>query len=353
VLNSSTSPSSVRLTFNEAIDPTTFDATDITGATGFSAGTTFSVNAVSGSGNKQFDVSFNTQTAVGGYSFKVGPNITDTAGNLMDQNQNGTNGESADAYTVNFSISSTSTTTFSSSGSALAIRDFNWTVSTINISQAINISDLNVKVNITHTYDSDLRIVLMAPDNSYIELSDYHGGSGHNYTNTVFDDQATTAISKGTAPFTGSYKPDQALSAFNGYSTKGNWSLYVYDGARYDTGTLNSWSMIVTGNSAASVQSFGAEEVAGNGPAATTTAPSSTARNIILASMLPAEASAQAALQSSQGTAPRQENAFNADVPLARREAADLVFSEMGGASEQSEAHGLADDVFFIDASEA
>src|SRR5262249_229868 len=163
-----------------------FTTDDITGATGFSAGTAFSVSAVAGSGNKQFDVSFTTQTAVGGYSFTVGPDVTDSAGNAMDQNQNGTNGESGDQYAVNFSIASAPATTTFTSNTAVNIRDFQWSISTITISQAISISDLNVQVNISHTYDSDLRIVLMAPDNKYIELSDYRGGSGDNYNNTTF-----------------------------------------------------------------------------------------------------------------------------------------------------------------------
>src|SRR5262249_28783519 len=50
-------------------------------------------------------VSFVAQSAAGAYSLSVGPGILDLAGNAMDQNQNGTNGEAtADRYTATFTI---------------------------------------------------------------------------------------------------------------------------------------------------------------------------------------------------------------------------------------------------------
>src|SRR5262249_26534062 len=79
--------SSVRLTFDKAVDTTTFTAADIASFTGpnGSVSTSYTVTPVSGSGNTQFDVSFSAQTASGTYTMVVGPDIRDTLGNQMNQ----------------------------------------------------------------------------------------------------------------------------------------------------------------------------------------------------------------------------------------------------------------------------
>jgi hypothetical protein len=74
-------------------------------------------------------------------------------------------------------------------------------------------------------------------------LSSHRGGGGHNFTNTTFDDTATTSIASGVPPFTGSFIPESPLSALNGQNSNGTWTLRVQDTAASDTGTLNSWSI--------------------------------------------------------------------------------------------------------------
>jgi cysteine-rich repeat protein len=73
-----------------------------------------------------------------------------------------------------------------------------------------------------------------------------------NYTGTSFDDSCATSITAGSAPFTGCFKPEQALSTFANKPTMGSWSLVVTDDSASDTGTLNSWKLILctTTNSA-------------------------------------------------------------------------------------------------------
>jgi hypothetical protein len=46
--------------------------------------------------------------------------------------------------------------------------------------------------------------------------------------------------------YTGSYTPDELLSAFDGQSLSGTWTLNVSDNASPDTGTLQSWGMSPT-----------------------------------------------------------------------------------------------------------
>jgi subtilisin-like proprotein convertase family protein len=105
------------------------------------------------------------------------------------------------------------------------------------------IADLNVTVgSLTHTFDSDLVIALISPAGTKVLLFNRHGGSGDNLTNTVFDDEAATAISSGAAPFTGSFRPFEPLTAFDGQQAQGTWKLQVADEVAQDIGTLNSWS---------------------------------------------------------------------------------------------------------------
>ncbi len=94
------------LTFSEAIDPATFTLDDIVLAGPAGTLSVSSVAAVGGSGNTQFNITFPALTAAGTYTLTVGPNVQDVAGNLMDQNDNGTNGESSDTWSANWVVNS-------------------------------------------------------------------------------------------------------------------------------------------------------------------------------------------------------------------------------------------------------
>ncbi len=127
-----------------------------------------------------------------------------------------------------------------------AIPDSNPTgmTSTLVTSGPGTIQDLDVRIpGITHTFDGDLVISLIAPDSTAVLLSSRRGGAGDNFTNTVFDDEAATAISSGVAPFTGSFRPEQPLSVLDGTPAAGTWTLKVVDAAADDVGTLGSWGL--------------------------------------------------------------------------------------------------------------
>jgi hypothetical protein len=96
----------VRLTFNEAVDPTTFDTTSVDSFTGPSGAIAVTGVTAVDSTNTVFDVTFAPQSAAGAYTMAIGPNIQDTFGNKMDQNDNLIAGEvPGDEYTAKFSIS--------------------------------------------------------------------------------------------------------------------------------------------------------------------------------------------------------------------------------------------------------
>lgn len=116
--------------------------------------------------------------------------------------------------------------------------------SSVTVPSAGSVADVDVAIGgLAHTFDSDLEIDLTSPAGTTVRLFNRNGGSGDNLTNTVFDDAAATPISSGTAPFTGSFRPFQSLSAFKGERAQGTWRLTVRDLANEDTGTLDSWSL--------------------------------------------------------------------------------------------------------------
>lgn len=120
------------------------------------------------------------------------------------------------------------------------------TSSSIVVTDARQVLDANIKINLTHEYDSDLILTLVAPNGRSVVLANRRGFNGQDFTNTLFDDDVATPISAGTAPFTGSFKPDQALSTFDGYTALGTWTLVITDAAGGNVGKLYAWELQLT-----------------------------------------------------------------------------------------------------------
>jgi subtilisin family serine protease len=237
--------------FDEAIDVSSLTTTDVSLSGPSGSIVVDSVTEVPGSGGTEFQVSFTQQTSEGDYSMSIGPNIADVAGNLMDQDGDGTGGEAGDDD-------------FASSYTIEGVRVFEWTGNValrdartrwgrtragltrvrFRIGEDVQIADLNVQISLNHTWDSDLVVFLVGPG-GYSQLFNRRGGNGDNI-NATFDDEASTAIADGAAPFNGDFRPESGLSVFDGRSTAGIWSVVVYDLARGDVGNLTGVKLIVT-----------------------------------------------------------------------------------------------------------
>jgi subtilisin-like proprotein convertase family protein len=118
--------------------------------------------------------------------------------------------------------------------------------SSLNIATPGVIKDLDVSIaRITHGWVGDLTIQLTGPDGTTVRLAEHPGGpdnGGKNFVDTVFDDEASVNISSGTAPYTGSFRPqNDDLSRFDGKNKQGTWTLRVRDLFEGDTGTLTGW----------------------------------------------------------------------------------------------------------------
>jgi len=118
--------------------------------------------------------------------------------------------------------------------------------STINVPDGKTVVDVNVALNITHTYDGDLVLSLIPPVGAPITLANRLGGSSNDFVNTVFDDEAATPIASGSPPFTGSFRPESPLSAADGINAQGAWKLKVVDAAGIDVGNIESWTLTLT-----------------------------------------------------------------------------------------------------------
>ncbi|MEO1528788.1 MAG: proprotein convertase P-domain-containing protein [Planctomycetota bacterium] len=128
---------------------------------------------------------------------------------------------------------------------AVDIVDNTTVVSPITVSGISAYDRIEVSLDITHTWDSDLTIELVAPDGTAITLADGLGGNGDNYSGTVFDDAAPQAITEGAPPFTGTFRPQEPLANLLGLDANGEWNLRVTDSATGDPGTINFWGILI------------------------------------------------------------------------------------------------------------
>jgi subtilisin-like proprotein convertase family protein len=167
----------------------------------------------------------------------------------------------------NFSVSlgqqSSSNSSQSYTGPPVTIPDDNLTGVNVNLTVSGTtgtIDDLNFRIDgttcnstttvgLNHTFVSDLIATLRSPGGTTVSLLEFVGGSGDNFCNTVLDDQATNLIQNVTsanAPFTGSFKPKQALTSFRGENANGVWTLNVSDHAATDIGSVRAFTLLLS-----------------------------------------------------------------------------------------------------------
>ncbi len=125
-----------------------------------------------------------------------------------------------------------------------AITDEGTIISTIDVPDSTTILDLNVQLNITHNRVADLDVFLIAPNGIRIELFTDVGGNGDDFNGTTLDDDASTSIQNGSAPFSATYLPEGDLSLVEGNDMFGIWTLEITDDRKSQVGTLDSWNLI-------------------------------------------------------------------------------------------------------------
>lgn len=118
---------------------------------------------------------------------------------------------------------------------------------TINISGITeNIVDVDIKLSVSNRDDQDVDLFLKF-NALQSELTTDNGSSNDSYVNTIFDDEAATIITSGTAPYTGRFRPETPLSVFDGTSPNGNWILqYTDDATTGFNSSLDAWMLEIT-----------------------------------------------------------------------------------------------------------
>jgi len=123
--------------------------------------------------------------------------------------------------------------------------------STIIVPGNINLSDVNVSVDIAHTYLGDLLISVLSPDGTEIKLLE-RACSDNVDLNIVFDDSGVVLACN--SPTTGTFKPSESLTTLNNESGNGTWTIRINDNGELDIGTLNSWSLEICSTQVTEIQ---------------------------------------------------------------------------------------------------
>jgi len=150
--------------------------------------------------------------------------------------------------------------TVSSGTIAVPVSDFVVNTSSLNVAGfSGTVASISVNLNVTHTWDGDVRVNLVAPNGAILNLINARGGSGDNFVNTTISSASGNSLASGASPFTGTFAADAAIgvglapylstttlwSALYG-TPNGTWTLAVSDHATGDQGTLTSWSITIT-----------------------------------------------------------------------------------------------------------
>lgn len=135
---------------------------------------------------------------------------------------------------------------FTSTNVPLYIGDYTINNSTLTVPSGTGlVTDLNVNIDLTHTWIADLQISLLHSNSSTsVTLFNYSCGSADNIRG-IFDDAGVFICGNNNSYI--SFLPAGALSIFNGINPAGNWTLTVRDDAGADQGWLWSWGLSITG----------------------------------------------------------------------------------------------------------
>jgi subtilisin-like proprotein convertase family protein len=206
---------------------------------------------------RTYKITFPTQQLSGTYTVVLAPVMhavpqgTQSVGDLLDTNQNA-------GLDVLRGVSPTNATltpiTHTYSGPPITLTPGKTTAIPLNFGpENFTIQGVTLTLNITYPFDPDLIATLVAPDGTPVVLFTKVGGgpgTNHaNFTNTTFDDNGTTPIQNGSAPFNstlvGSFNPQSPLSVLVGKASAGVYTLFIQNTASSVTGThtLNSWSL--------------------------------------------------------------------------------------------------------------
>jgi subtilisin-like proprotein convertase family protein len=142
-------------------------------------------------------------------------------------------------------------TTYLSGTIDLAIPDnggfSNAATHTITVTDSFIIGDVNVIVDIDHTFVGDLSIQV-SHSGIIANVMARRSGCAADNLDVIFDDEGTGGTIQQDACFSDlvsppNYRPARALSVFDGLNAAGPWTIKVFDSSSNDVGTLVDWGV--------------------------------------------------------------------------------------------------------------
>ncbi len=112
------------------------------------------------------------------------------------------------------------------------ITDNNTIQSFIEVTDVYCMADVDVELDVSHTFIGDLIIDVTSPEGTTVRLHDRSGSSEDDIVTTYDDD------GEGTPP-----DGPGALSDFDGEIVVGTWTMTISDNAGIDQGSLNAWGL--------------------------------------------------------------------------------------------------------------
>jgi subtilisin-like proprotein convertase family protein len=174
-----------------------------------------------------------------------------TAGTYQIYVDSQTAGQGGPTATYNFNVmiipaaSAASCTTYTNSTST-PIADLALTTSSINIPDSRIIRSAKVVIDLTHTNMPDLDVHLRSPANNDNGLFTDIGAASQTGMNEVFDDAgAIPPLFAAQSNFISAPELSYRLDWLRGENSLGTWNLDIRDDLTANSGTLNSWSVVI------------------------------------------------------------------------------------------------------------
>lgn len=105
------------------------------------------------------------------------------------------------------------------------------------------LNDVNVNIDFSHTYIEDLVIDLQHPDGTSVRLWDRNCDDEFPSVSFTFSDGNPSVPNSNCTASSGTFSPSTPLSALNGKTAPGTWTLRATDWYNGDTGSIGNWSI--------------------------------------------------------------------------------------------------------------
>lgn len=118
----------------------------------------------------------------------------------------------------------------------------------INVPDSFFVTDVDIPVDISHTWVSDMDIDLIAPDAAVeVRLHDGQCGGGPDDIDAVYDDEGLEVVCANAPAISGSVLAFGDLRHMVGVQSMGDWTLQIADTfSSLDDGVLNEWCVELT-----------------------------------------------------------------------------------------------------------